>query len=354
MKSILSYFGYQPSLERENKFAFIIGIFGVLQLLSFLPFYAFVAKNIILVIETLIVLFAYMLVFPLFRKKRFLLAKNIIVFGFMVQVALLVLIWFPKETNFRYYYFIVAPISFFIFNFGKKSERTYIIFINLLAAILLIISDILQPLELLAISSSFTKAFSFMSLSFTIISEMIVFYFYAMNLHDTELSLKRLANTDALTNVANRRVLFKEGELFFHLCEDENSSFALVLLDIDYFKNINDQYGHPVGDEVLRILTSRISGFIRKNDLVCRYGGEEFAILFKALPNDYKRIIEQLKENIESDPFVIDNEKIHITASYGVVDCHHTFESFSAMVAIADKMLYKAKEAGRNQIKFYE
>lgn len=354
MELILKKLGHHTPLERENKFTLIIGLFGIVQLFSFLPFYMFVVKNKFLVIETIVVLLAYLMIFPLFKQKKYLLAKNIIVFGFMLQVGLLVFIWFPKETNFRYYYFIVAPISFFIFDFGKKTERYYIILINVLAAILLIISDLVQPLELLNLNTSFIRAFSLMSLSFTIISEIIVFYFYALNLYDTQKSLRRLANTDALTNIANRRVLFKEGELFFHLCEDQEHAFALVLIDIDHFKNVNDQFGHPVGDEVLKILTSRISSFIRKNDLVCRYGGEEFAVLFKSLPMDYKRIIEQLKSNIESEPFVVENHKIHITASYGVVDCHHTFKSFEDMVAIADKMLYKAKESGRNQIAFYE
>lgn len=354
MRKLFEYFGYDKNLRREDKFAYIIAAFGWTQLLAFLPFYGFVAKEGILVFETILIFLAYSSIFYFFKKKEFLLGKNIIVAGFMIQVLLLVFIWFPKEANFRYYYFIVAPISFFIFDFSIKKERFYIILLNILAAVQLILSDLIQPMELLVLESEYIKLFSVMALSFTIISEIIVFYFYALNLSDTQKSLKRLAETDALTNIANRRVLFNEGDLYFKICKDTESHFTLILMDIDFFKNVNDQYGHPAGDQVLKLLTERILKNIRKRDLVCRYGGEEFAVLFKALPPEYEQVIRQLKDNIEKEPFAVDNHKIELTLSIGAVNCSKDFKNFDELVAVADKMLYQAKETGRDRIAFYD
>ena len=108
-----------------------------------------------------------------------------------------------------------------------------------------------------------------------------IFYRYTIDLSEKQNELRYLANTDPLTKVANRRVLFEQGEKEVYLAHKYAYEFTLIQLDIDCFKSINDSYGHPVGDEVLIKLTQVIRNHIRRKDTFSRHGGEEFAIIIR-------------------------------------------------------------------------
>lgn len=163
-----------------------------------------------------------------------------------------------------------------------------------------------------------------------------------------------LANTDALTNSFNRRRLFEIGEELFNIYKKHNHGFSLMILDIDHFKRINDTYGHPVGDEVLREVSNLIEKSIRREDLLCRYGGEEFAILFKNLEGSKRETIEAIKDRIGKHSFVIsDDIVIELTISAGVVSSSDEITDFDDLVKKADALLYMAKQSGRNRIQYY-
>jgi diguanylate cyclase (GGDEF)-like protein len=127
------------------------------------------------------------------------------------------------------------------------------------------------------------------------------------------------------------------------------------MLDIDHFKQVNDTYGHLAGDQVLVEVARRISGSLRRVDFVCRYGGEEFAVI---LPETNLFLAEQVADRIwskiTSNPFTVVEKEIPIGISLGVAykDSEDDM-SIETLLDLADQALYKAKNAGRNQVKSY-
>ncbi len=129
------------------------------------------------------------------------------------------------------------------------------------------------------------------------------------------------------------------------------NNYELCMIDIDYFKKINDTYGHNTGDIVLEAFAKRILNKIKKDDILIRFGGEEFLLIISKL--NHKRaykVPERIRKEIESTPIVTDNETIYITASFGVNNRPQQSLSLSEAIKIADEQLYKAKEEGRNKV----
>jgi diguanylate cyclase (GGDEF)-like protein len=133
--------------------------------------------------------------------------------------------------------------------------------------------------------------------------------------------------------------------------ERSEGSFSLVLVDIDHFKNINDQFGHDIGDEVLKALALAFNACVREQDLVSRWGGEEFLIL---LPNtartDAVEQAERLRQLLDSEQLKIDRYPHRVTASFGVSE-YHQGQSIESVLKQADVALYQAKAQGRNRVR---
>jgi diguanylate cyclase (GGDEF)-like protein len=169
--------------------------------------------------------------------------------------------------------------------------------------------------------------------------------------------LERLANTDYLTKLYNRRRFYRTSEKMFKEAMRTGYPISITLLDLDYFKKINDTHGHMIGDQVLIHVARLIRDHCRENDMAARYGGEEFAILH---PNVDKsaafQVVEKIRKNVEGIPFTNEENEIDVTFSAGVVDLESckNCPRVDDMFALADKALYRAKDGGRNQIVVFE
>jgi len=169
---------------------------------------------------------------------------------------------------------------------------------------------------------------------------------------EMELKLVQLSNYDSLTNLYNRRVLEERLIQDIKRANRYKHSLSICMLDIDYFKNINDTYGHQEGDEVLIEISKLITSTLRDIDYCGRYGGEEFVIV---LPNTSisktKEFAERLRLKVQNKVFISDDkENFNITISIGISEISEKNNSLENLIKLADLAMYQAKDRGRNCI----
>ena len=161
------------------------------------------------------------------------------------------------------------------------------------------------------------------------------------------------AVTDGLTGLHNRRYLDVHLATMFDAASRRGAPLALLLLDIDRFKSINDTWGHEAGDDVLREFAVRVRGMTRGVDLVARYGGEEIVVVIPdASAEEARFVAERIRERIGGQPFTVHRggRRIDVTVSIGVSARERSDESSAEIVKRADLALYRAKETGRNRV----
>jgi len=171
-----------------------------------------------------------------------------------------------------------------------------------------------------------------------------------LELLDLFVQIKNMANKDFLTGAYNRRYFFDSGKNIFLKTKRKNSALAVAMLDIDKFKNINDTYGHDVGDVAIKEVKRILDESLRKSDLMARFGGEEFCILLEDIsPEDTQRLFEKIRLNFENNKINMGETTISYTVSIGIQ--YGIADSLEEMIRLSDEALYYAKENGRNQVK---
>lgn len=174
---------------------------------------------------------------------------------------------------------------------------------------------------------------------------------------ENEDKLYHLAFHDPLTELPNRRLFTEQLKQSVYQFERKKVPFAVFLLDCDHFKQINDTYGHDVGDAVIKGFAHRVKGLIRKSDILSRFGGDEFSLLLPAVGSkeDVEAIAYRIIEKIQ-EPWVFEDVVIHTTTSVGVFYADEKTSNLTIDRAIknADVALYQAKNNGKNHFKLYE
>jgi diguanylate cyclase (GGDEF)-like protein len=164
-------------------------------------------------------------------------------------------------------------------------------------------------------------------------------------------SLKKLASTDELTGIKNRRQIMKRLEEEFERASRLHEPLCLIIIDIDHFKKINDSYGHPCGDQVLRQVASRMNDNLRRYDSIGRIGGEEFLLVSPGSTIDEAGILaERLRETICGEQFGEEPYRFSISISAGVTTLLETDSKVDTLIKRADEALYRAKHSGRNRV----
>ncbi|RUO66366.1 diguanylate cyclase (GGDEF) domain-containing protein [Pseudidiomarina planktonica] len=167
----------------------------------------------------------------------------------------------------------------------------------------------------------------------------------------SEQHLTNLANIDDLTKLLNRRAFFERAGKQFIEAKHTDSNFSLLMLDLDYFKQVNDEYGHVVGDHCLAWVAQHIRAELRETDVPARIGGEEFAIaLAGANGAQAERVSKRICAQIAEHPCEVEGKSINLTVSIGVINRVQKHEHLQELLAEADAALYEAKERGRNQV----
>ncbi|GKT13024.1 MAG: two-component system, chemotaxis family, CheB/CheR fusion protein [Thiomicrorhabdus sp.] len=170
----------------------------------------------------------------------------------------------------------------------------------------------------------------------------------------TEEEIQHLAYYDALTNLPNRTLFKDRLSLCLSNAKRDSSEFALIFIDLDRFKIINDSLGHNAGDQLLEIIAERLQSIVRESDTVARLSGDEFAIILPdlRLPEDASIVAQTILSEIQK-PCKIDNTTIQTNASIGISTFPNDGESTSSLIKYAELALYKTKETGRNGYQFF-
>ncbi len=174
----------------------------------------------------------------------------------------------------------------------------------------------------------------------------------AKELHDINVKLELLATTDSLSGVKNRRSFYESCGPMIQYNRREKQSLAILMMDIDRFKMVNDLYGHKVGDEIIKLMATTTDHILRSSDIFARLGGEEFAAV---LPNTSLRgaitVAENIREEIEKLRYKTEkDELVSVTISIGVTMLHQTDKDINEVLHRADLALYEAKRQGRNKV----
>jgi diguanylate cyclase (GGDEF)-like protein len=165
-------------------------------------------------------------------------------------------------------------------------------------------------------------------------------------------SIKDMAIYDTLTNVHNRRYFDERIGAETQKSFLSGTPLSLVMVDIDYFKNVNDTYGHTEGDKVLCKIASLLKNSVRKDDTVARYGGEEFVLILPGAKLEVTSMIaERIRRLVETTLFEVGQTQIHLTISLGISNLpSHRARSEEELIKMADHALYNAKGGGRNRV----
>jgi len=170
-----------------------------------------------------------------------------------------------------------------------------------------------------------------------------------------EEALRELAMTDPLTELFNRRHFFSVAEYLLAEAMRYNHPLSVMILDIDFFKQVNDSYGHAVGDEAIKLLAATIKSIIRASDVAARFGGDEFVILMPETDTEKAlKAAQRLQFSLAKKTITTSQKHFYFTLSIGAASISEDVNSIDMLLECADRALYVAKQAGRNQVQVYQ
>ena len=281
-----------------------------------------------------IIFFGVMLLLTSFftpYRESIMLANVVSLVGVLVPLGVAVYYWLKLKNNSAMFY----TISWLLVTAGIIIEHMKN---NALIEVNFFTNNVMQlgaMLELLLISKALAYRYSQLEYKNSVLNDML--------------------SIDTLTKIKNRHYFFNTMDNLLSIFDKRASEYALVMLDIDKFKNINDTYGHGVGDMVLIAFSETISKFLRNEDLFARIGGEEFVLFVKGNKEKISLLTQRLKDAIESMEvnYSDDELAVKITVSMGVTLFSDNSKNVKTLLNEADEALYKAKDSGRNRVEFF-
>ena len=285
------------------------------------------------------------------KHEIFFLISNIYQAIMWTIASILAVIYAPQPFELVTFVMIIGIITAAALSMSAL-YKAYLIFFFLMIIpqnIIMLYYGELQHIGLVVLSLIFIPAIILLSKS--IYSRRLEIIRANDTLQKNVEELHKLSIIDGLTNIYNRRYFFEVSKNLIYVALRERKKMSLLMLDIDYFKMVNDTYGHQAGDFILIAVVKDIEKIIRESDIFARFGGEEFTLLLNDTElNGAVVIAEKIRVIIEEKTFLYITTSINITVSIGIAELNQQNRSIEELYKEADKQLYKAKEEGRNRV----
>ena len=341
-------------IGRINITLFFINVFLLFIHLAYMLIYVYVKAKVMIYLNILsILLYTFYTFYCVKFSKHY---SGIVMLEIWIHM-LFAMLTFGWQASFQNWTFAIL-IAVFLPIFNKRGETnvtialifsSILIFSYYLFAILIKVVDYPVYVDF---SSDVVKVLFFSNNLIVFLSIIMITMFYTLTASRRTRELSRKADFDELTNLYNRHSLSTVGCKIAARAREASRDYSVAILDIDFFKKVNDKYGHTSGDLVLKEVANIIRMFSFKDIKPGRWGGEEFVIICPHTTSylDFTNSLELLRQKIEKTPFVIEGDKkIKITVSIGSVVASNNL-TLEEAVSLADENLYKAKESGRNRL----
>ncbi len=282
-------------------------------------------------------------------------ASDFSVLGLLVSMEVIVhayiaCFYMGVQSGFHYYIFGLAAFPFI----GVRTSLLTNVFRILLLVALFVLLEISlnDKTPQVVFNDAFLKALRFINITFFLLITGSVTFAYTQATSEYQLMLAELASIDKLTGLDNRRSLINKAEKEISVSQNTGEPLAMLVIDIDHFKQVNDKYGHLCGDFILSNVAKVMQSTLRKQDVVGRWGGEEFLVL---LPNadtaTLNDLAERLRLAVENTAFSYEGNDISISVTIGAASLISD-DSFDSLASRADRALYVGKENGRNRYQY--
>jgi diguanylate cyclase (GGDEF)-like protein len=285
------------------------------------------------------------------RNEVFFMISNVFQAAMWTVSSVLCVIYAPQPYELVSFVIIIGVITAAALSMSSLYKAYLIFFFSMIIPQIIILAYYGEHQHIALVVFSIIYIPATILLSKTIYNSRLSSIEAHSELEESVYKLHQLSITDNLTNIYNRRYFLEISKNFVAKASREKNKVSLLMLDVDYFKSVNDNYGHQAGDFVLIYLVKEINKTIRENDIFARVGGEEFTILLSNTPlYGAQNIAEKIRKIIEDKIFIYNSVSIKITVSIGISELNAENTSIEALYKEADKQLYAAKENGRNRV----
>lgn len=271
----------------------------------------------------------------------------------MVHLMVCTNVYVTNATGFHLYFFLVPTGAFLLFELKDKLEK---ISLSLVSVVLfLYCENTMNEAPLIELTESIEAMIYQSVFLVNMIEVIVVLTIFANQLERNQTKLTRQATKDSLTQTSNRHEFFEKGESLLLQSQQRQEAFSLVLLDFDYFKSINDQYGHAAGDTCLIMVSKIIQAELNSKQILARIGGEEFAIILPSMAQaSAVNLAERIRCKIEQHAIpIIGESHFNCTVSLGVTCKSNAQDTLKTLLVHADNALYLAKNNGRNRVETF-
>ena len=272
----------------------------------------------------------------------------------MVHLFVCTNIYVTNASGFHLYYFLVPTGAFLLFDLSERKEKVTLSLISV--ALFLYCENTFNSTPLIELSEQLNSVIYQSVILVNMLEVILVLTIFANEIEANEYKLTQQAKTDALTGIANRHAFFEQASGLFLAAQKNKRPITIALLDFDYFKAINDKYGHFTGDLCLIEVSKVVSEQCRPQDTFARIGGEEFAIVMPDTTlQEANNLAEEIRLSIARQTIPVVGEKsFSCTASFGLATNNCDNKQLKDILVDADKALYQAKEYGRNRVYLYQ